>query len=109
MDRANMAKRLGLQKQQTIKVLALVFFFLLATAGATSLTLMKHNKHSQSKPSVSKASFGTTPQGQPVDLYTLTNSHGMEVRITNFGAILVSMRVPDRSSKLDDVVLGFDD
>ena len=55
-----------------------------------------------------KTSFGTTLDGQAVDLYTLTNSAGMEASVTNFGAILVSLKVPDRAGKLADVVLGFD-
>jgi aldose 1-epimerase len=55
-----------------------------------------------------RQSFGTTPDGQAVDLYTLTNQHDMEVRITNYGAIIVSIRTPDRAGQIGDVVLGFD-
>ncbi len=55
-----------------------------------------------------KTPFGTTPDGQAVDLYTLTNASGMQAAITNYGAILVSLKVPDRQGKLGDVVLGFD-
>ncbi|HYA48470.1 MAG TPA: aldose epimerase family protein, partial [Burkholderiales bacterium] len=57
---------------------------------------------------VTKEPFGTLPDGTPVDLFTLTNRHGLEARITTYGGILVSLRVPDRSGRLDDVVLGFD-
>jgi len=49
-----------------------------------------------------------TEDGQPVDLYTLSNNNRMEAAITNFGGIIVSLKVPDRSGKLDDVVLGYD-
>jgi aldose 1-epimerase len=52
--------------------------------------------------------FGTMEDGSPVDLYTLTNANGMEVRITNYGATVVSIRTPDRHGTLGDVVLGFD-
>ncbi len=52
--------------------------------------------------------FGQTAEGQEVTLYTLTNSRGLRARITNFGATLVSLHVPDRNGSLDDVVLGFD-
>jgi len=55
-----------------------------------------------------KEVFGTTPDGKTVDLYTLTNSHGMEVRAMTYGGIIVSLRVPDKSGKVADVVLGFD-
>lgn len=62
----------------------------------------------QGQANVKKVAFGKTADGQDVDLYTLTNAKGMEAKITNFGGIVVSLRVPDRRGKLDDVVLGFD-
>jgi aldose 1-epimerase len=52
--------------------------------------------------------FGTTPDGQTVTLYTLTNHQGFEVRITNYGGIVVSIKAPDREGRLADVVHGFD-
>ena len=62
-----------------------------------------------SKQGVKKESFGTLPDGTSVDLYTLTNAHGMEIRATNYGGIVVSLRVPDKKGHLDDIALGFDD
>ncbi len=59
-------------------------------------------------PSISKTSFGKTPDGHAVDLYTLRNRDGVEARITNYGGILVSLRTPDKSGQFDDVVLGYD-
>lgn len=61
-----------------------------------------------SKAGVKKASFGATAEGVPVDLYTLTNASGMEVRAISYGGIILSLRVPDRAGKLGDVVLGYD-
>ena len=58
--------------------------------------------------SVRKSSFGKTPEGRQVDLYTLKNQKGVEVAITNFGGIVVSVKVPDRHGKMADVVLGYD-
>jgi aldose 1-epimerase len=58
---------------------------------------------------VSKQSFGKTDAGENIDLYTLRNVHGVEAKITNYGGILVSLKVPDRTGKFDDVVLGFND
>ena len=55
-----------------------------------------------------KRTFGKTRTGETVDLFTLTNANGMEAAITNFGAIVVSLKAPDRSGKFADVVLGFD-
>jgi aldose 1-epimerase len=57
---------------------------------------------------IKKDAFGKTPDGKSVDVYTLTNSHGLEARVMNFGGIVLSLRVPDRNGKLDDIVLGFD-
>ena len=54
------------------------------------------------------ADFNGTYNGAPVALYTLTNSNGMEVCITNFGGRIVSIAVPDRDGTMRDVVLGFD-
>ncbi len=52
--------------------------------------------------------FGKTPEGEAVQIYTLTNAQGMEARITNYGGILVSLKTPDRNGALADVVLGHD-
>lgn len=58
---------------------------------------------------VTKESFGKTSAGENIDIYTLRNAHGVETRITNYGGIVVSLKVPDRNQKFDDVVLGFND
>jgi len=59
--------------------------------------------------SVSKAVFGKTPRGELVDIYTVTNSTGMQVRAITFGGIITSIRVPDRRGAVDDVALGFNE
>jgi len=61
-----------------------------------------------SKAGVKKESFGATAEGVPVDLYTLTNANGMQVRAVTYGGIILSLRVSDRDGKLGDVVLGYD-
>jgi aldose 1-epimerase len=58
--------------------------------------------------STTRHSFGTTADGTNVDLYTLTNVNGMEVRLSTLGAGIVSLKTPDRRGELGDVVLGFD-
>lgn len=55
-----------------------------------------------------KEKFGTMKTGEEIYLYTLKNKNGIEAKITNFGAILVNLLVPDKEGKLADVVLGFD-
>jgi len=56
-----------------------------------------------------KRPFGKTSDGREIDLYLLRNSNGVEIEITNYGGIVVSLRVPDRRGGLADVVLGYDD
>ncbi len=58
--------------------------------------------------SVQRTPFGKTPEGIAVDLFTLTNAEGNLVTLTNYGAILVSVEVPDRDGKRVNVNLGFD-
>ncbi len=60
------------------------------------------------KPKVTKDNFGKTADGKAVEIYTLTNSGGSEARIMTYGGTVVSLKVPDKSGKLGDVVLGFD-
>jgi aldose 1-epimerase len=57
---------------------------------------------------ISKKPFGKMPDGTPVDLYTLRNRRGVEVKISNYGGIVVSIGVPDRNGHFGDVVLGYD-
>jgi aldose 1-epimerase len=57
---------------------------------------------------IAQAPFGQLPGGEQATLYTLTNAHGMVVKITDFGGIVTEIHVPDRAGVLADVVLGFD-
>lgn len=52
--------------------------------------------------------FGKTTDGTAVQLYTLSNAHGVKATITNYGGTLTSLLVPDKSGKISDVILGFD-
>ena len=78
----------------------LVFFFLVVAFGC---------QQPAPKDSVpyTRADFETTIQGKQTELYTLTNSNGMRVDLTNFGAKIVAVFVPDKNGELDDVVQGF--
>lgn len=73
--------------------------FLLLTACSSMTTAPKP---------ITSAHFGTDAQGRPATLWTLRNA-GVECDVTDYGATLVAMRVPDRAGFLGDVVLGFDD
>ncbi|MDD6629166.1 MAG: galactose mutarotase [Lachnospiraceae bacterium] len=57
---------------------------------------------------VVKEKFGTARNGKEVYAFTISNANGMQAKIINFGAILVSLLVPDKDGKPEDVVLGYD-
>jgi aldose 1-epimerase len=61
----------------------------------------------EAKTKVTKQPFGKLPDGTAVDIYTLSDGP-VEARITNYGGVIVSLKVPDKSGKSEDVVLGFD-
>jgi aldose 1-epimerase len=61
-----------------------------------------------------KGTLGVTKEapamidGKPVDIYTLRNGHGVEVRAMSYGGTILELRTPDKNGKSDDIVLGFD-
>lgn len=59
------------------------------------------------KTRVTKRPFGKTSDGAAVDLYSVSDGK-IEAQIINYGAIVVSLRTPDRNGKLHDIVLGCD-
>ena len=62
----------------------------------------------QTSMSIKKEPFGKTKDGTEVQLYTLSNEKGMQVKITNYGATVTAILTPDKQGKAGDVVLGFD-
>ena len=60
------------------------------------------------KATVIRQPFGTAPDGKAVELFTLTNPGGMEVRIMTYGGVIVSLKTKDRNGNFDDIVLGYD-
>src|SRR2546426_11799131 len=58
--------------------------------------------------SVARQPFGTTNRGEAVSVYTLKNAHGLELKVIDYGGIILSLKVPDRTGRFDDVVLGYD-
>jgi aldose 1-epimerase len=90
---------------------ALRFRSFLAALAATSIfagCTVRHQAESATTVRVSRSSFGQLPDGRTVDLYTLTNTHGVEVRVMTYGAIITVVRTPDRAGHVDDIALGFD-
>lgn len=56
----------------------------------------------------SSSAWGRTPEGQNVDLITLKNGNGIEIRVATLGGIITALRTPDRAGQFDDIVLGHD-
>lgn len=56
--------------------------------------------------SITRKPYGMLPDGQPVELFTLRNAHGLMAEITNYGGIIVSLHAPDRQGQLADICLG---
>ena len=62
----------------------------------------------QSRRGVTHAPFGKTTDGTPVEIYTLTNANGVELKAISYGCIITSLEVPDRTGNMADIVLGYD-
>ena len=62
----------------------------------------------EAKPTVTRKSFGKTADRIAVNLYTLTNSKGAEVQISDYGAIVVALKAADNKGVFKDVVLGYE-
>lgn len=79
---------------------------LTTVAALFSIILLSGSLFVNAQTNITKQDFGQTADGQKVDLYTLTNDKGAEAKIMNYGGTVVSLKVPDRNKKFDDVVLG---
>ena len=75
---------------------------------ALTLTSVECSANPTAKASVESQPFGAIASGLKTDLYVLRNSRGMAVAISNYGATVVSIKVPDRAGKFEDVVLGYE-
>jgi aldose 1-epimerase len=74
-----------------------------------SSTLSQGQGLTHKEASVERSSFGKLGDGTEIELFTLKNAHGATAKIITYGATLQGLSVPDKTGKLDDVVLGFDD
>lgn len=81
---------------------------MLATAGLAAASFVGCATMSKTTAGITSAPFGKTPDGTPVDLYTLTNAKGMTATIMTYGGIVTSLKVPDKNGNFSDVVLGYD-
>lgn len=85
---------------------------LAATVACTGSSEKKENNEENNEKSehmnVVKSDFGKLEDGTSIALFTLTNKNGVEVKITNYGGIITSLKVPDKEGVIEDVALGFD-
>jgi len=80
----------------------------LLTLALLGLVGVSASDASGGRPRITMAPFGTLADGTKVDVYTLTNSHRVEVKILTYGGILQSIKIPDRHHRFANVALGFD-
>ena len=83
-------------------------FFVSATTFVIAVAMVSCSKSGETLSGLNPAAFDSTINGKKVQLFTLTNKQGMEVCITNFGARIVSIMVPNKDNAFCDVVLGYD-
>jgi aldose 1-epimerase len=107
MDRIGVS-RIGTAAAALASSVALSLIPLLGVSRAAESAGAKSQGCTDQQPNVEVSPFGATPEGEEVDLYTLSNSHCMEVRIITYGGIIQSLEVPDRDGHNRNVVLGFD-
>lgn len=91
------------QQHGTRWAAGLVFCFWIASS-----SIAADDTGSAQKPAIDRATFGAMPDGTRVDLFTLTNGNGLRVKVTNYGATLISVEAPDRNGKRDCVTLYLD-
>jgi aldose 1-epimerase len=74
----------------------------------STLILMSSLLPHAARAGMTEAIYGKMPDGREVKLWTLTNVAGMEAKVTEYGAILVSLKAPDRDGKFADITHGYD-
>ena len=73
----------------------------------TMIVTASCGNHSKKGMNIQKETFGKINE-KVVDLYTLTNTNQVEMKITNYGGIVTYFKIPDKNGILEDVVLGYD-
>ena len=91
----------------------LLFLCALSLAGCNSRTATPDSSTTtdagkQTAMSIETSDYGQTTDGQPVTMYTCTNANGLVLKMIDYGAIVVSLEVPDRDGNLANVNQGFD-
>lgn len=87
---------------------ALVVIGLLVSCGCNNPAPLPAPAAAPTGFAVTHQPFGTTADGQAVELYTLRNKNGIELRAMTYGGIITSLKTPDQNGRLADIVLGYD-
>jgi aldose 1-epimerase len=77
-----------------------------ASVIAMALTAAIPGRTADATATLDHAQYGTTQGGQVVDIFTMTNDHGLRVRFLSLGGVITEIDVPDRTGRLDNIVLG---
>lgn len=85
-----------------------VAVIVLGCSSMTTANTGKTSSDSKATAPIAKSIFGKTSDGTEIELYTLHNAQGSSAKVMTFGATLTELQVADRSGKMGDVVLGFD-
>src|SRR5690349_4004900 len=86
---------------------AAALLFAGAKEGTLGAKTKKPAPDKAAKKAIDKVKWGEA-DGKEVDLYTLTNKNGLVAKISNYGAIISELHVPDAKGKMGDIVLGYD-
>lgn len=100
-------KRIFVLKQFSILYMRLTHLFPVISIGLLLLATACGNQRLVTSSGLQPKAFQQKAEGQKTRLYKITNLKGMEACITNYGARVVSLMVPDKNGKLEDVVCGF--
>src|ERR1700730_2264049 len=77
-----------------------------ACAIAAALAASASGATADAAATLDHAPYGTTQGGQAVEIFTMANDHGLRVRFLSLGGVITQIEVPDRTGRLDDIVLG---
>ncbi len=81
---------------------------LIVGAAVAAATLAAQTGARRNAASVARSATSAQADGKRIDMFTLTNAHGIEVKAISYGGIITSLKTPDRNGHLGDIVLGFD-
>lgn len=89
-----------------LKIFGCLFLLFTLILSSLSCRRPKSEERGATRMEIKKEIFGYLPDGQAIEAYLLTNSHGLKAKIMTYGATLISLEVPDRKGQMADIVLG---